>query len=105
MDYRDIEAETDNPIAVRRTDDLYVLYHDFDEDDLAVTISLALSEIGDVSATELIPKFSRYADPDALNRLFRPRPTGDLREGGPLYLDVEGYEVAIFSTGRIEIAP
>lgn len=104
MTQNDVEARSESPDIQRREDDgVYVLYHDFDEEDLTVTLSLALSEVGDVSPTELVPQFSRYADPDALDQLFRPRPNGDLRQGGPLYLDIEGYEVAVFASGRVEI--
>lgn len=84
--------------------DQYVVKHDFDED-LTVTIAMALSEIGDVEAADVISDFQRYVDPDALNHLFRPRSNGALREGGPLVLTIEGYELRIFNTGRIEIEP
>lgn len=93
--------------AVPGTDEetVYVAHHDVTEDGLTVTMTLALSEVVDASPTELIPEFPRYVDPDALDRMFRPGPDGELKEGGPLFLTVRGVDVRIFNTGRIEIRP
>lgn len=101
-DFRDDEMR-ERSIRLEKSDDAYVVHHDFQEQDLTVTISLALSEIGGISPTEIIPEFPKHVDPDALNRLFRPRPGGERREGGPLHLTIEEYDITIFSTGRIEI--
>lgn len=91
---------------VRRVDEgetLYVAHHDVAEDGLTVTLSLALAAVADSSPTEFLPRFQEYVDPDALDRMFRPQPNGDLRKGGPFRLDIEGFEVEIYNTGRIEI--
>lgn len=90
---------------VRETDDgtLYVAHHDVEEDGLSVTLSLALAAATDRSPTEFLPRFQEYVDPDALDRMFRPQPNGDLRKGGPFHLTVEDIEVEIYNTGRIEL--
>lgn len=90
-------------VPVRDGERVYVAHHDVAENGLSVTLSLALAEVTDRSPTALVPEFSEHVDPDALDRLFRPLPTGDLRAGGPLHLEVDGYEVSIYNTGRIEI--
>lgn len=82
---------------------LYVAHHDVAEDGLTVTLSMALAAAADSSPTEFLPRFQEYVDPDALDRMFRPQPNGDLRRGGPFRLTIEGFEVEIFNTGRIEI--
>lgn len=82
---------------------IYVAHHDVSTDGLTVTLTLALSEIADVAPTELIPEFPKYVDPDALDRMFRPGPDGELKQGGPMYLTVRGFDVRIYNTGRIEI--
>lgn len=88
-------------VAEDRT--IYVAHHDVSENGMTVTLSLALAAVTDLSPTELVPRFSDHVDPDALNRLFRPLPNGDLRKGGPLHLTIEGHDVTIHNTGRIEI--
>jgi hypothetical protein len=105
MEYNRPENIVEEVKTVSGDQEVYVVHHDVRDDGLTVTISLALSEIGNVPPTELLPRFPEYADPDALDRLFRPRPNGELREGGPFHLTIEGYDISIFNTGRIEIRP
>lgn len=88
---------------VDEEEDLYVAYHDVTEDGLTVTLTMALSEVSEYSETDLIPDFPKYVDPDALDRLFRPGSDGELRQGGPLHLEIKGHDVTIYSSGRIEI--
>ncbi|WP_254820922.1 HalOD1 output domain-containing protein [Haloglomus halophilum] len=82
---------------------LYIAHHDIEEDGLTVTLSLALAAAADSSPTEFLPRFQEYVDPDALDRMFRPQPNGDLRKGGPFQFSIEEFDVEIFNTGRIEI--
>lgn len=81
----------------------YYASHDMDEDGLTVTIAMALGEVADVEPLELVPSLSTYADPSALDRLFRTRPDGTPRRGGQVTLNIEGYTVTIHSTGTIAI--
>lgn len=93
----------DDVVPVQDDQTIYVAHHDVTEDGLSVTLSIALAEVTDLSPAELIPKFAKHVDPDALDRMFRPLPNGDLREGGPLHLTIGGHPVEIYNTGRIEI--
>jgi hypothetical protein len=93
----------DEAVEVGDGKTVYVAHHDVRENGLTVTLSLALAAVTELSPTELVPRFADHVDPDALNRLFRPLPNGDLREGGPLHLTIEGRAVRVYNTGRIEI--
>lgn len=93
----------DEVVPVDGEYDVHVAHHDVEKNGLTVTLSLALAEVTDLSPTELIPLFPKHIDPDALDRMFRPRPNGELREGGPMHLTIEGYDIEIYNTGRIEI--
>lgn len=86
-------------------DGVYHATHDMSRDGLCTTISLALAAVTDVEPTDLISNFSRYADPDGLNRLFRHRPDGEPRVGGALRLSIDGHRVRVDARGRIEIEP
>ena len=83
---------------------MYRTSHDMTTDGLSVTISQALAEVADVSATELVRDFSEYADPDALDRLFRaPATDPDARNDGVVVLWVRSYRVKVHGDGRILI--
>lgn len=75
------------------------------EDGLDVTIAMALERATEMSATEIISDFSQYADPDALNRLFRVPPDEDPLLSGQVTLAIEGHHVRIASDGVIDIEP
>lgn len=87
--------ETDTERGVYRT------YHDMSTDGLTLTISEALATVSGRDVTQLVSDFSRYADPDAVNRLFRARADGEPREAGRMTLVVEGYTVTVHSDGEI----
>lgn len=79
-------------------------HHDFGTDAIAITIAVALNEVADEDAVDIIDEFSQYADPDALNRLFRPLQNGqDRRNGGRIVLYITGYMITIQSDGEILI--
>lgn len=98
---------TESSVDVARGDDgVYRVRYDRDGGDLTITITEALVAIGDLDPIDIIDNFSTYADPDALNRLFRHLPNGEPRApGGHVHLSIEGYDVTIRSTGVIEIEP
>ena len=81
----------------------YYASHNMDEDGLTVTLAIALGEVANVEPLELVPSLSEYADPSALDRLFRTRPDGRPRQGGEVTLTIEGYTVTVHSTGTIAI--
>lgn len=82
----------------------YHTRHDMSDDQLSLTLALALAEVDSSPATELIDNLSSYVDPDALDRLFRTRPTGDSRGPGRVVLEIAGYTVTVQSDGEIVIS-
>lgn len=90
-------------LPVGEEETIYVAHHDVEKNGLTVTLSLALAEVTELEPTDIVPKFARHVDPDALDRMFRPRPNGDLRQGGPFHLTVAGHDITVHNTGRIEI--
>lgn len=86
-------------------DGVYYATHDMTRDGLCTTVALALSEVTDVTATTLVSDFSEYADPDALNRLFRTRPGAERFPGGTVQLRIQGHRVRIDTDGCIAITP
>lgn len=90
-------------VPVDEEGNIYVAHHDVEENGLTVTLSLALAEVTDLEPTEIVPKFAEHVDPDALDRMFRPQPNGELRQGGPFHLCIGGHDVVVHNTGRIEI--
>lgn len=79
-----------------------VVEHDFDEptSELTVTVVDAVSAVLDVSPTEVVPRVNDHVDPDALDRLFRPRPDGTPREGR-LTFELMGCRVDVRSDGTV----
>lgn len=72
----------------------------------SVAIIEAISEITDTDVTELNSLGEvTPMDVEALDELFQPTFTGVPREEGRVELVYEGFEVRIFSFGRIEIEP
>ncbi|WP_332900018.1 HalOD1 output domain-containing protein [Haladaptatus sp. CMSO5] len=96
---------TPESVSLGLEDGIYYAYHDMEEDGLTFTITKAMSEVTGKELHEVIPRFAEYVDPDALNRLFKSRPDRDHYKAGPLYLTIEGHEVAIYSDGEIQIRP
>lgn len=98
---------TESSVDIDRGDDgIYRVRYDRDGGDLTITITEALVAVGDLDPIDIVDNFSKYADPDALNRLFRRLPNGEPRApGGHVHLSIEGYDVTIHSDGIIEIEP
>lgn len=85
---------------------VYRAYHDPDGPaTLSETIVHALAECMGVDVTDC--DFSLYdsVDPDALDRLFRPRRDGTVRTGGTVSFPVQGHRVTVYGDGEILIEP
>lgn len=67
----------------------------------SIVIPEAIATITDVDVLELDP-LSETIDPDALDRLFWPRPCGVARGGGSVEFTYHGVRVSIWSYGVIE---
>lgn len=99
------DDQPNGDVVERSEDGVYYATHDMTRDGLCTTIALALSEVTDVEAATLVSDFSEYADPDALNRLFRTRPGGERFPGGTVLLRIQGHRIQIDTDGRIAITP
>lgn len=85
---------------------VYRTFYDTAKGDVTVTVTLALASVADIDTTKLVSEWINYADPDALDHLFRERPNGDRRHpDGRVHLSIEGIDVTIHSDGLIELEP
>ena len=83
----------------------YVVRHDFDGPaELTTTLVHALSDVSGVDVTDAGFTLYDYIDPDALDRLFKPRDNAQ-RVNGMLSFAVWGYQVTVYSDGQIAIVP
>jgi hypothetical protein len=82
----------------------YVVQHYFDSPaTLTTTLVHALSNISGATVSDAEQGLFDHVDPDALNRLFRPSRTGQLRANSYLQLKIWGYDVTIHCNGQINI--
>lgn len=84
-------------------DGVYYTQHDMDTNGLTVTLSMALSEITGEPVEEFVPDFAEYADPDALDSIFRTQAGGHPRKaGGMVRLEIREYTISIYTNGDIK---
>lgn len=84
----------------------YRTSHDMTSPGLSVTITQALAEVDGIDTVETVQNFSRYVDPDALDRLFRiPRNREHRHQEGFVHLEIEGIKVTVHADGEIDIEP
>lgn len=89
----------------RRTQ-TYRVKHDFDGSAaLTTTLAHALSDVTGLDVTDTAFTLADFVDPEALDRLFKPKDDGTQRIDGQLSFDVWGNEVTVHSDGQIEIVP
>lgn len=69
---------------------------------LSTTIILAIGQITSEDQEQIGP-LNESIEPDALNDLFKPTPTGHRRPEGQLSFTVDGWKVTVESTGEITI--
>lgn len=99
----DLRSDPDSVSVVPDGDDSYRTQHDMTEDGLTVTIALALAEVTDVDPKHVISDFTEYADPDALDAIFRVREGEQPRQTGFVCLTIKGHDVVVHSDGTIRI--
>lgn len=81
-------------------------HHDVDGSArLSTTVVHELAHVMDVDVTDTGFTLSESVDPDALDRLFKPRPDGTPRPPGHIAFQVRGYRVTVYSSGDIVITP
>lgn len=85
--------------------DTYHVQHNWnDSEPLSTTVMTAVAEAMDADPTEIDPLYERF-DPDSLDGLFRPRPSGVPRPGGHVAFTFHGHHVFIGSDGHVAIHP
>ncbi|NKE35549.1 hypothetical protein GWG54_06905 [Natronococcus sp. JC468] len=89
-----------------QANDRYVFHHE-DDDTATLTARIvhALAEIADTDVSQ--GEFSLYdsIDPDALDRIFRPKADGTERTGGHIAFAALEHEVYVYADGDIVIYP
>jgi len=84
----------------------YVVHHDFDGTaEFTTTIVHAISDVTGVDPSDAGIRLYDHVDPDALNRLFKPKSDGSPRLDCTLTFSVWGCWVSIHSSGRITVVP
>lgn len=84
----------------------YVVHHEFGGTaELTTTLAHAISDVTGIDVTDTGFTLNDYVDPDAMDKLFRPKPDGTPRTNGSLNLNVLGCQVVIHSNGQIVITP
>jgi len=84
----------------------YFVKHDFDgAAALTTTLAHALSDVTGIDVTDTGFTLNDHVDPDALDRLFKPKDDGTPRMSGHLTFTVWGYQVTVYSDGQIAIVP
>ncbi len=84
----------------------YVVHHEFGGTaELTTTLAHAISDVTGIDVTDTGFTLNDYVDPDAMDKLFKPKPDGTPRTNGSLNLTILGCQVAIHSNGQIVISP
>ncbi len=94
------------PPASQSPPSLYRASHDPDGPAaLSTTVIHALADCMGVDVTDSRVSLYDAVDPDALDKLFRPRYDGTPRTGGTLSFVVSGHHVRVSGDGEILIEP
>lgn len=84
----------------------YFVQHDFDGPaKLTTTLAHAISDVSGINVTDTGFQLNDHVDPEALDRLFKPKSDGTARMNGQLSFTIWGYQVTVYSDGQIAIVP
>ncbi|WP_436912303.1 HalOD1 output domain-containing protein [Halosimplex marinum] len=84
----------------------YYVKHDFGGSaELTTTLAHAISDATGVDVTDTGFTLNDHVDPEALDRLFKPKDDGTARVDGHLSFAIWGYQVTVYSDGQIAIVP
>ena len=84
----------------------YFVQHDFDGSaELTTTLAHAISDVTGIDVTDTGFTLNDHVDPEALDRLFRPKEDGTPRTNGHMSFTIWGYQVTVYSNGQIAIVP
>jgi len=74
------------------------------EEFIGERVVTAVADANDVDVTDLDVRLYDIVDPDALERLFRPRADGIPRARGQVVFEMAGCTVVVHSDGDVEVA-
>ncbi|AEH36625.1 HalOD1 output domain-containing protein [Halopiger xanaduensis] len=95
-----------SPASSNRPPAVYRAVHEFDGPaTLTTTVIHALADCMGVDPTDGRISLYDSVDPDALDRLFRPRHDGTPRSSGQLSFVVDDHRVTVHADGEILIEP
>lgn len=87
-----------------REPNTYYVTHDFEgAATVTTTLAHAMADITGVDVTDSEFCLHDHVDPDALDRIFRPKSDGSPRTNGHLNLSIWGHQITVYSTGQIAI--
>lgn len=96
--------ETDDLDGSSTPDLVFETQYDYNgsSDSLTVVIIDAIAAELGISPTEVVPQISDAVDPDALERILRPRPDGSRRNGTLMFYLLD-FRITVESDGRVRI--
>jgi hypothetical protein len=106
MQTESTSRDESDELRYEQGEDRYVFHYDDDDTaTLTATIVHALASIADTDVSQ--GEFSLYdsIDPDALDRIFRPKADGTERTGGHIAFTALEHEVYVYANGDIVIYP
>ncbi|MFC7143001.1 HalOD1 output domain-containing protein [Halosimplex aquaticum] len=84
----------------------YYVKHDFEGSaELTTTLAHAISDVTGVDVTDTGFTLNDHVDPEAMDRLFKPKDDGSPRINGHLSFTIWGHQVTVYSDGQIAIVP
>ncbi|WP_266078605.1 DUF7504 family protein [Haladaptatus caseinilyticus] len=72
---------------------------------LSTTVTVAVADVAGVEPAEIPEQLYDVIDPEALDKLFKPRDDGTPRRGGRLSFSLYGHHVTIRGDGSITVQP
>lgn len=98
--------EQPSPASQTPSPSVYRTYHDpAGSATLSTTVIHALADCAEIDVTDCRLSLYDAVDPDALDRLFRPRYDGAPRTGGTLSFVANEHYVTVYADGEIVIEP
>lgn len=84
----------------------YVVYHEFGGTaELSTTLAHAIADVTGYDVTDIGFALNDYVDPEALDRLFAPKPDGTPRATASLTFSLWDCQVTVSGSGRVVVTP
>ncbi|WP_458185033.1 DUF7504 family protein [Haladaptatus sp. NG-WS-4] len=86
--------------------DVHRVQHDLSSaQSLSTTVTVAVADVAGVEPADIPEQLYDVVDPEALDKLFKPRDDGKPRRGGRLSFSLYGHHVTVRGDGTITIQP